>query len=142
MIVDRAGIVLDCSIAMTWCFEDEATDATRAVLERMESEYALVPSLWRVEIANVLAITERRGRITRARATEFVEALAELSILVDEETSSRALGPILELARSQNLPSYDAAYLELAMRRGVPLATTDRALRAAAESAGVPLLGG
>lgn len=133
--------VLDCSIAMAWCFDDEATDQTRAMLASLESQTAFVPGAWSLEVGNVLAIAERKGRLTRARCAEFVELLRELPIVTDDETSARALVEILDLARGRVLTTYDAAYLELSMRRGVRLATRDKALRAAAPHVGVELLG-
>jgi len=134
------GLVLDASVAFAWCFQNESTAASDRVLERLEAEDASVPSIWHLEIANVLALSERRERITPARSTEFVALLESLMITVDEETSIRALGRVLDLARSERLSAYDAAYLELAMRLGVPLATKDKALGDAAERLGVTVL--
>ena len=134
--------VLDASIALAWCFDDEATTLTRQVLERLVSEAASVPGIWHLEIANGLAVSERRSRISRADSIEFIEALGSLVILADEQTSSRALGRILDLAREERLTAYDAAYLELAMRLGVPLASKDQALCDAAERLGVTVMRG
>lgn len=133
--------VLDCSIAMAWCFDDEATDHTRAMLADLGSQTAFVPGIWSLEVGNVLILAERKGRITRARCAEFVELLRELPIVTDDETSARGLVEILDLARDRSLTTYEAAYLELSMRRGVRLATKDKALRAAAPHLGVELLG-
>jgi len=133
--------VLDASVALAWCFEDEATVITRGVLERLTSEVAAVPGTWPIEIANVLALAERRGRITLADTAAFIARLGDLAIVPDEETSSRALTRILDLARAERLTAYDAAYLELAMRLGVPLASKDRALGDAAKRVGVLVLG-
>ncbi len=135
-----SGFVLDCSVAMSWCFEDEAAEATDALLERARDEEAAVPSLWHLEVGNVLLQAERRGRVSSADVTTRLELLGELPIATDGETSLRALREILTLARAEVLTTYDAAYLELAMRRGLPLATKDHALREAAQRIGVKLL--
>lgn len=135
-----SGFVLDASIALAWCFDDEATDETTALLDRLERESAHVPSLWHLEVTNVVVTSGRKGRLSAARAAEFAALIEALPILVDEQTPARALREILDLARHQRLTSYDAAYLELAMRRGLPLATRDDDLRAAAQRVGVTLL--
>jgi predicted nucleic acid-binding protein len=130
-------IVLDASVALTWCFKNEATAAADRVLERLAIETAAVPALWHLEIANVLALSERRQRITPAASAEFIALLETLVIIVDEETPSRAFGRVLDLAREERLTAYDAAYLELAMRLGLPLASKDADLCDAAERLGV-----
>jgi predicted nucleic acid-binding protein len=136
------AFVLDASVTMAWCFEDESTSTTRAVLSRLSVEEASVPAIWRIEVANVLAIAERRRRITLADSAAFIAKVENLAIHVDEETSSRAFSRILDLAREERLTAYDAAYLELAMRLGVPLASKDRDLCEAAERVAVTLLHG
>ncbi len=135
-----SGFVIDASVALAWCFDDEATEATRALLDRFEDEHAEVPSLWHLELANALAVSERNRRVTPARSSEFIALVAGLPIVVDEQTPLLALGTLLDLARSERLSAYDASYLELAMRRGLPLATKDAALAQAARRVGVPLL--
>jgi len=135
------GLVLDSSIALCWCFEDEASEATDRLLERLRTEPALVPNLWHLEIANVLALAERRRRITAADIAEYLALLGDLELRVDETTSAHAFGRVLDLARRERLTAYDASYLELAMRLGVPLATKDGALGAAASRLGVAVLG-
>ncbi len=134
------GLVVDASIALAWCFEDEATAASWAILDRLSVEPAFVPSIWPLELANVLAGAERRGRIDAADIAEFLARLALLDLRVDEQTASRGLTEILALARAHALTSYDAAYLDLAMRDGVPLATRDRALADAAARCGVTVI--
>ena len=134
------GFVIDASVALAWCFDDEATESSRALLDRFENEQAAVPSLWHLELANALALGERNRRITPARTSEFVALIVGLPIVVDEQTPNRALSAVLELARSERLSAYDASYLELAMRRGIPLATKDDDLAKAARRAGVMLL--
>ena len=133
-------LVLDASVALSWCFKNEATTAGDRVLERLANEAASVPTIWHLEIANVLALSERRGRITVAHSSEFIALLESLVIVIDEETSSRALGRVLDLARAEQLTAYDAAYLELAMRLGLPLASKDGDLCDAAERLGVNVL--
>lgn len=132
-----SGFVLDCSVAVCWCFDDEASPATDALLERVRDEGAVVPSLWQVELANVLLQAERRRRTTAADTTTFLDLIDELPIATDEETVHRALREVLTLARAHGLTAYDATYLELAMRRGLPLATRDAALAAAARRVGM-----
>ncbi len=134
------AVVFDSSIALCWCFEDEVTQATQDLLERLRGNAAAVPNLWHVEIANVLALAERRRRITAAEIAQFIALLEELEIEVDEETWTLAFTRILDLACAQRLTAYDAAYLELAMRLGVPLASKDADLCDAAERLGVSVL--
>ena len=134
------AFVLDSSIALCWCFEDEATDTTTQLLEQLRLDTVAVPNLWHVEIANVLTLAERRRRITGAETAQFVALLEELEIDVDEETWTRAFSRILDLARQERLTAYDASYLELAMRLGVPLASKDADLCDAAERLGVSVV--
>ena len=122
------NFVLDCSVAVAWLFDDEATAETDALLDRLKDGEAYVPTLWHLELGNVLAQAERRKRITAAGIAAHVERLGRLPIVTDPETERRAFREVLSLARSHGLTTYDAAYLELAMRRGVELATMDKAL--------------
>ena len=135
-----SGFVLECSVAMSWCFEDEAAPYTESVLDRLAGEEARVQAVWPLEAANVLLAAERRRRLTEAQSRRFVELLSTLPIHVDETTPARAMDGILSLAREQRLSAYDAAYLELAMREGLPIATRDLPLTEAARRCGVPLL--
>lgn len=125
------AFVLDCSVAMAWCFEDEATAGTDALLDRLAIDAAVVPALWHLEVANVLLQAEKRGRILPAGTARFLSLIDALPIEIDHETAFRAGAPGLDFARTHGLTSYDAAYLELAVRRGIPLATMDKALVAA-----------
>ena len=136
-----AAFVVDCSVAMTWLFDDEATDGTDELLDRLATEKALVPSWWFVEVTNVIALAERRGRITAAQSGAVIAGLGKLDIEQDEEAPGRAFSHLLPLCRKHKLTSYDAMYLDLAVRRGLPLATLDVDLRKAAKSVGVKLLG-
>jgi predicted nucleic acid-binding protein len=132
-----SGFVLDASIALAWCFDNEASPVAAHLLDRLETEFAIVPAIWPIELANVLANAERRGRIVSSGIAEFLALIAPLDIQVDAETPARGLKEILTLARSEALSGYDAAYLELAMRLGVPLATRDVRLASAARRVGV-----
>ena len=132
--------VLDASIAVSWCFEDEATRKTDALLDRVRDEGADVPALWHLELANVLLQAERRGRLSTSDVALRLELIGALPIATDNEAAARAWREILPLARAEKLSAYDAAYLELAIRLGLPLFTKDAALGAAARRAGVTVL--
>lgn len=131
--------VLHCSVAACWCFEDETNAYSEAILDRLSGGEALVPSLWLLEMGNVLAAAERRGRISKAQSARLVKLLEGLPIAVDHGAADRAMDPVLALAREQGLSAYDACYLELAMREGLPIATRHKALEEAAMRCGVPL---
>lgn len=126
------GFVLDCSVAATWLFPDQGTPETDALLDRLKTEGALVPGIWHLEVGNVLVRAERMKRIAKSKVAAYLHLLQRLAIVTDNETDERALRETLLLARECGLSTYDAAYLELAMRRGVQLATLDRALIRAA----------
>jgi predicted nucleic acid-binding protein len=129
--------VIDSSIALTWCFEDEASPDTDILFQRVCDEGAIVPALWHLELGNVLLQAEKRGRIGAADIALRLELIADLSIATDHEMASRAWREILALARSEGLTTYDAAYLELAVRLGLPLFTKDAELGSAAQRLGV-----
>jgi len=131
--------VLDNSVVMAWCFEDECNVIADAVLEQMQTKVAIVPSIWPLEVGNVLLVAERRGRLSEADSSQFITMLANLPILSELETRQRAMSDILFLAREYSLSTYDASYLDLAMREGVPLATLDKRLRQAATKCQVSL---
>ena len=136
------NFVLDGSVTMVWGFEDEADDYAEAILERMPDLQAHVPSLWPLEVANALLVGERRRRITPAETARFLAILGAFPITVDEQTVAHAWTDTMHLARAHNLSSYDAAYLELAIRLGLPLAALDGKLKTAAGAMGVPLFEG
>ena len=136
-----AAFIIDCSLAMAWLFKDEATDKTTEVLERLATETGLVPAWWFLEVTNVIALAERKGRIAPPESQQFVTDLSRLDIEIDTESPSRSFSHILPLCRGSSLTSYDAMYIELALRRDLPLATLDERLRKAAKKAGVKLLG-
>ena len=135
-----SAFVLDCSVAVAWLFDDEATPETDALLDRLKSDGAFVPSLWRLELGNVLARAERRKRIAASQVFAYLGLLDRLPIAADAETESRAFREILALARAERLTTCNAAYLELAMRMRLQLATRDRALVQAARRVEVETL--
>jgi len=132
-----SGLIVDCSVTMAWCFEDEKNPYADAVLVALGNAEGIVPSIWPFEVANVLALSERAGRLDVARSAWFIRFLNDLPIRVDERSPSSAFGETLALARAHDLTVYDAAYLEVALRSGVGLATQDKALKAAAVKLGV-----
>lgn len=132
--------VVDASVATAWVFEDETTPYTEAVLDALAQGKAVVPSVWPLEVGNALVVAERRGRLKEADTVRFLELLRQLPIVVETEPLERLLGEVVRLAREQALSTYDAAYLDLAMRLGVPLATEDEKLRTAASRCGVKVL--
>lgn len=134
------AFVLDCSVVMSWCFEDEASKGSDAVLDRLMEDRAFVPALWFLEVANVLLVAERRKRLVAGDASRFLDMLRELPIEVDDAAPRRAWGEPLHLAREYGLSSYDACYLELALRKKLPLATGDGNLKKAAHRCGVKTL--
>ena len=128
-------------MAVAWLFADERTDAAHAVMLRVVSGGAVVPSLWRLEVAKVLRNAVRRGRCDEAYVDRSLERLSRFPIEVDEETSMHAWTATRALSREQGLTSYDAVYLELAIRKSRPLATCDADLIAAAGRCGLEVLG-
>jgi predicted nucleic acid-binding protein len=136
-----SAFVIDASAVLAWCFEDEGGPEADLLIERVAAAGAAAPGTWPLEVANGLVMGERRGRIKPAESAAFVAMIEQLPIVADRATGARALHETMSLAREHRLTAYDAAYLELAMRLGLPLATGDRALGAAAERTGLALLG-
>ncbi len=134
--------VLDNSVVMAWCFRDVGDDYADAVLESLAGSEALVPGIWPLEVANVLVVAERRRRLSETDSARFLALLTDLPLRVIQEPPLRVTGAILALARETGLSSYDASYLDLAMREGAPLATLDHGLRKAAAKVGVALFTG
>ncbi len=134
------ALVLDCSLAMTWVFPDEASEAADRVHDSLTGDRAFVPSLWPVEVGNVLLIATRRGRISANDWPIIRATLDALPIEIEPVSIPRVWGETLALADRHGLSIYDAAYLELAMRMRLPLATLDRALAAAARTIGLDAL--
>src|SRR3974390_1813170 len=131
-----AAFIVDCSIAMAWLFHDEATPKTTALLNRLAIDTALVPDWWFIEITNVLAMAERKGRIPPTQSDAFIADLSKLGIERDDEAPDRAFTHLLPLCRAHRLTSYDAIYLDLAVRCNLPLATLDEDLRKSAKTLG------
>ena len=125
-------MVLDCSVAVAWCIDDEAAPETDALLDRVRDEGAVVPMLWHLELANVLLQAERRGRLSVRDVVARLALLDALPIATDDEAPGRVRDGVLALARADRLTAYDAAYLELALRTGADLATKDAALEGGA----------
>jgi predicted nucleic acid-binding protein len=132
--------VLDCSVAISWCLVDEDNDYANAVLDLMPNAEAFVPEIWSLEIVNTLLVAERRNRMTIEQTQASINWLQSLLITIDYLTSAQAFCRTLTLAREQKLASYDAAYLELALRLDLPLATNDKQLIDAALRCQVELL--
>jgi predicted nucleic acid-binding protein len=141
-IAARPRFVLDGSVALSWCFPDESTETGRRALESLAEAVVAVPGLWFLEVANALAVGERRGRLSADETTGALRLLARLPIQIDDRTGFPLAADLLALARSHGLSAYDAAYLELARRLSCPLATLDRRLQAAAVAAGIVLQSG
>jgi predicted nucleic acid-binding protein len=136
------SLVLDSSVTLAWIYSDETTDAIRAVFDQVAEAGAVVPTLWRLEVANSLTVAVRRGRIDAEYRRAALADLALLDITTDQQTDARAWSETLSLADRFRLTLYDAAYVELAQRRALPLATLDDDMRAAGASLGMRLLGG
>jgi predicted nucleic acid-binding protein len=132
--------VLDCSVAISWCLVDENNDYANSILAMMVDSEAFVPGIWSLEIANTLVVAERRNRMTKEQSEEAINLLRSLLIKVDMATEINALDSTLNLARQEGLAAYDAAYLELALRLKLPLATLDNRLAEAAIRCGVTLV--
>jgi len=139
MATPQAQFVVDNSVVMAWAFEDENDPYADDVLGTLGSATAVVPVLWPFEVANVLWVAERRGRIRRAESARFLALLQNLPIRVAQPTAAPPASGLLTLCRDLAVSAYDAAYLDLALREALPLATTDTGLRRAARRAGVVL---
>ncbi|MBY0252257.1 putative nucleic acid-binding protein [Methylobacterium brachiatum] len=131
--------VLDCSAALSWVLPGESDAATDALLDTVAAAGAVAPALWPFEVANVLLMAERRGRIMPAERQQALVLLGELQIHIDGQAVARAWTDTLALAQVHRLTVYDASYLELAVRLGLPLASRDMELRSAASACGVSL---
>jgi predicted nucleic acid-binding protein len=134
------SVVIDASLALAWYFQDEATPATEKILDLVTEVGAVVPGLWRLELANGLQVAVRRGRISIAYRDASLADLMQMQIETDMETDTHAWSETLRLAEKYELTLYDASYLELAQRRRLPIATLDRELRRAAEKLDVAVL--
>lgn len=131
--------VVDASVTLTWCFEDETTEGSQALLRRLFSERGIAPGHWPLEVANALLSAERRDRLAEGRLASARSVLGSLPVDVVSLDLEAALAT-LDMARTFELTAYDAAYLELARTRGLGLATFDQRLAAACRTVGVPLI--
>ena len=134
--------VLDNTVTMAWCFTGEATEFTETLLRRLSNltDIAIVPALWLYEVVNVTELAVRKGRISAEKAHAFLESLADLPIAIENPTLPQMFVSVRALVDQYNLTAYDAAYLELAIRHNLPIASSDEALTKAAQAAGVGLV--
>ena len=133
-------LVIDASAALSTILKEERTPTSVALRDRIAADGAVVPALWWLEVANVLLIAERKARVKPGERATALGGLAALPITTDLETAARSRSDTLALAEAHRLTVYDAAYLELALRRQLPLATLDNELAAAAGACGVPVV--
>lgn len=129
--------VLDCSVTMAWCFADESSDYADKVLSCLETQTALVPRLWHLEVTNILLVGERRGRIMQAETDDFLDTLTALDIQTDTASATIHAPDVLEIGRQYGLSAYDAVYVALAIRENLPLATADKKMRSVMEQLGL-----
>jgi predicted nucleic acid-binding protein len=130
--------VLDASVALSWCFEDEANTYADRILDLLaHGAEAQAPAIWPLEIYNSLLTAERRKRITAAESANWLNKITALKISIGAPLNFREAGDILSIAREYGLSMYDASYVELARRAALPLATIDRKLDAAARKSGI-----
>ena len=135
------NFVLDASVSLAWCFEDERDGYAMRVLDELAVGEAIVSSLWPIEVTNGLCSALREKRIDLEGAAEARNTLVALPVVVDPVDRRRAFEDVPRLARAHGLTTYDASYLEVAVRLGLPLATLDRTLARAAVDEGVPAVG-
>jgi predicted nucleic acid-binding protein len=133
------GVVVDASTALAWCFPDETSDYADGVLVSLEGKTILVPAVWSLEIANAVLVGERKKRLHQPEIRRFTTLLESLSLVQDAQPAAEQVTNVLPLAREHSLSAYDAAYLELSLRRGAALATLDGKLQKAARKAGVKI---
>ena len=134
------SFVVDNSVVMSWCFKDETNQYADTVLDRLSEATAFVPSIWPLEVVNVLLVAERKNRLSEADSARFITLLSQLPIIIEHERPGRVMTGLLSLARANNLSSYDASYLDLSMKKGLPIATLDTRLIETAKKTEVPIL--
>lgn len=137
-----SAVVIDASVALAWCFPDEASAYAERVLLALEGRVMRVPALWAVEVSNALLVAERRRRIRPAEIQQFLSLLDGLTITLDSLSLTESVGNLLPLGRVHGLSAYDAAYLDVALRHGTPLASLDRRLCEAAIKSGIEIFAG
>ncbi len=133
------SVVVDCSVFLAWCMADEDDPAAAETMRRVAEAGGVAPGIWWYELRNALLVNERRGRITPQQVSDTLADGAALGIEIDPDHDEAT---ILGFARQHSLTVYDAAYLEVAFRRGLPLATLDRRLGGAAADNGITVIGG
>jgi predicted nucleic acid-binding protein len=133
------GFVVDNSVVMAWCFDDEESGYADDVLDSLATIEAIVPAIWPLEIGNVLVVAERRKRLSKSAAIRFLALINDLPITVIQESPERMTREILALARDRQISTYDASYLDLAMRKDLPIATRDSGLKKAALACGIQI---
>ena len=134
------SFVIDNSVVMSWCFKDETSQYADDVLDRLQDSTAFVPSIWPLEV-NVLLVAERKKRLKEADSVRFLTLLSQLPIIVEYERTERMMKDLLTFARANKLSSYDASYLDIAIRKGTPIATLDKAIIRAAKDLKVQIIG-
>ncbi len=133
--------VIDASVAVAWCFEDESTTFTDGILDLLSmGAEGVAPGIWPLEVANALLVAERRKRISMAQVTALLGRIVQLPVSVETIEPDCSFSHVLSVARQHHLTEYDAAYVELALRKGLPFATLDDKLRQAAQTAGIKLV--
>jgi predicted nucleic acid-binding protein len=135
--IGQKRVVLDCSVALSWCFPDEKSTSGQKLLQALADKTVIVPSLWFLEVSNAMIVGERRGRLSRGEVAEALQLLSRLPLEVDDRAGFPLATDLLTISRAHGLSAYDAAYLELALRRSAKLATLDRRLQIAAKAVGV-----
>lgn len=131
--------VVDNSVVMAWCFKDEENEYAETILDSFNAGEAVVPAIWPLEVGNVLLVAERKNRLSKAEVVRFLALVSRLPISVEQESPERMLKEVVALARELGLTTYDASYLDLAMRMGLPIATQDTLLLKAAGKCRTPI---
>ncbi|OGT41278.1 MAG: hypothetical protein A3F42_07310 [Gammaproteobacteria bacterium RIFCSPHIGHO2_12_FULL_37_34] len=131
--------ILDCSITMAWCFEDETSEYSEKILDALSENTAWVPALWSIEVANSLIVAERKKRISHIKAIAFKQHIDTFAIKIDDYLLTKPIELLLDLAKETGLTAYDATYLELAIRKNLPIATLDVELKKSSQKMGLSL---
>ena len=132
--------VIDNSVVMAWCFEDEANSYADTIQDMLIENKAFVPAIWPLEVTNVLLVAERKKRISKAGSGHFTALLSQLPIEVEPSDTDTIFHETISLARQYMLSSYDASYIELAIRKGLPIATQDKAIIRAAKKIQIEII--
>lgn len=137
-----ADFVIDNSVVMSWCFMDEESSYADIILQSLADTQAIAPAIWPLEIGNVLVVAERQKRLSEADSVHFMALINDLPIKVIQEHHERMTKEIIALARKHRLSTYDASYLDLAMRKGLPIATQDTTLKRVAAECCIEIFSG